>query len=169
MPAPLAPLYIDVPGIGTARVWWRIVGDQFDENFSNLYEECDWRAAGETVWENIDEANSAALVGEMAQPVPKIIGEILSLSGYPVGASPRTTVESFLGRSRAEIDAMVLKWAREKVWPRMGAWLKAILGQRLGSASSPVAGYANVEEALNAVWASARVTLVDGNATVTAK
>lgn len=171
MPAPIAPLYIDIPGKGTARVYFEIFGDQFDVDISNVYEQLDWKPLGATAFESIDESGHYAMLGGQIDSAPKYIENILKASGvtnYPRIASDGSPtagaalVRWFLDKPKAEVDAMLSKWRVEKLLPAIAAWATKILAPYLSDVSAPAGAYSNVAEALNGVWVGARVTIVDG-------
>ncbi len=168
MPAPSAPLYIDAPGVGTARVWFRIVGDQYESFTANVYEELDWKGAGEIVFSDIDESKEASIIGPMWQTPIALIREILTLSAVPQSSlDDRAMIDWFLSRPKAEADVWLLKWAKDKIFPVVGTWASKVLGGRLGSTSTQSGGYYNVEEALNSIWSKARVSITNGQIVVT--
>lgn len=167
MAVPISPLYIDIPGKGTARVYFQVFGNQFDE-ISNVYEEIDYKPIGNTAFDTIDEADHATMLGGVIDSAPAYIRNILlasGVTGFPAG--DRALVEWFLAKPKHEVDGIMAKWKVEKLFPAIAAWATKILASALGTVSTPTGTYRNVEEALNSVWASARVSIVNGEIKIT--
>ena len=172
MAVPLRPLYIDIPGAGTARVYIDIIGDQFSEA-SRIWPQVDFKTAGTTEFTATDELQVIINRGGFAN-VPQFIERALKYSGvaYPVIEWTNTTsirqfIEWFLAKPKTEVDAMLAKWAKESLLPWLAGIVTEMLAPVLGSLSTPVGVYQNVFDALNAQLDGARVTIANGAVSLT--
>jgi hypothetical protein len=171
MTVPINPLYIDIPNIGTARVYVDINGDQYGK-MSATWFQVDFRAVGNLEWTTIDETETLAKMGGWPS-FPEFLENVLKNSGVtgypPLGdylSNTAAFVQWFLNKPRVEIDAMLAKWKKDILLPWLGKYLTEVLRPVMGAVSTPTGTYANAYEAINAQIPGAKVTISNGVVTL---
>lgn len=172
MAVPLRPLYIDIPGAGTARVYLDIIGDQFSEA-SRVWPQVDFKSAGQSDFTATDETQVIVNRGGFAS-VPVFVERALKHAGvtYPRiewtdTGSIRAFIDWLLAKPKAEVDSMLAKWVKEALLPWLAVVVTDMLAPVLGNLSTPVGTYQNVFDALNAQLDGTKATIANGTVTLT--
>lgn len=171
-------LFIDVPGKGTALLWFHIMGDQYTD-FSLMYPRVAWKGmTGD--FSVVDYApNDGNLLFTYMAPFQFVRGmaqasgidvskwSLDSGSVAPGNLGPREIIDFLLTKPRAEADTVFIKWWQTVGAPKISAFLTKVLGDKIGGASTPVGGYQNLDAYFTARLAALSRRVEDGKVIVT--
>ena len=168
-------IYLDIPGVGSARARYKVSGDQFTY-FNQVRLVIEWRDEGtadfvEVALEGPDSvflgnnATAASYLTNIAKAGGVDTTDWKPTGGGGGGLDTADIVRFFLDKSKTEADALATKWLTDVLWPKLATLFNKYFGDKIAPAAQ-TAGYANVEDYLNAQLARGRVTLSGGKVAV---